>query len=332
MRRTLVAALVLLGSLLPASGAAAEVKMQALLNPDGSGRLFVNDSGEGWLWEACSPDQSTCRPFSAGRDISTTGASAETVFRVSNGGSPGLSPFWHGNVALLSPPSVTGAIRANELVTPVAGKWSGGWEGEKGNFQLAACTSPVGGRCTTLTHSHYVPACPGESAVLDPVFAGQYLRVAERRVGAGPHFVLAYAVGSPYGHEVWGQDQRTAVTFFGPIEPATQRRSAKCGPPPLVEASISKRGVATVRCGLGCRAALVARQGKRRARVTRKLAPLLGTLPKGVIPPQLRLKKQHWTRFEPGRVRAVVEVNGRVVASRSIRMPRRSAPDTVRGR
>lgn len=105
--------------------------MQSLLNDDGSGRLFVNTGiGEPWSWEACAPDLSGCVPFGTGREITTAGAGPETVFRVSGSATagliPGVSPIWHGNVASTGTPSVGGIVRANELVTPLSGTWSGG--------------------------------------------------------------------------------------------------------------------------------------------------------------------------------------------------------------
>ncbi len=64
MGRGLRVALVMLGCLIPVSDAVAEVRMQALLNEDGTGRLFVNNSGEPlWAWEQCQPGPSQCSPF-----------------------------------------------------------------------------------------------------------------------------------------------------------------------------------------------------------------------------------------------------------------------------
>jgi hypothetical protein len=301
------------------SATAGEVKMQVLLNSDGTGRLFVNSGGEPpWSWEACAPDLSACSQFKTGRDVSTAGAMAETAFRVSGAGLTGTSPIWHGNVFNVSPPGAVGALRANELVTPVSGQWGGGWEGEGSTFQLAACPSRSEAGCVTLTHSHYPDSCLDDAAVLDPFFTGWFLRVTERRWGTGPHITTADAVVSPYTPDTWKADAVTAVATAGRIKPATQRRTADCGPPPLVEASLSRGGVAAIRCGLSCRATLFVRQGKRRARVSRKLAPLIGRLPVGQGPPELRLRAAQLRRFEPGPASAYVEVNGRQVASRTV--------------
>ena len=308
------------------TAAAGEVKFQVLLNSDGTGKLFVNNGDEPpWSWETCTPDLSSCNPFKTGRDISTEGAMAETVFRVSGNGLTGASPLWHGNVLALSPPGVVGKVRANELVTPAIGQWSGGWQGEGSRFQLAACPPRSETGCITLTHSHYPGSCRDSAAVIDPYFTGWFLRVAEQRWGTGPHITPAYAVVSPYTSETWGTDAITAAATVGRIGPAAHRRTADCGPPPLVEASISSRGVAAVNCGLGCRATLFVRQGKHRARVSRKLAPVIGRYLDGREPPGLRLRSRQLRRFESGPAAAFVEVNGRRVAHRTLLLRKSAA-------
>jgi hypothetical protein len=126
-------------------------------------------------------------------------------------------------------------VRANERVTPVAGLWQGGWSDDYDLFQFAACKSPRGLRCTRLTDLNFPDSCPNGAAVLDPVFTGNYLRVADRRIGAGTAF-YDIGVGTPYGRGVWAADRRTSVAIIGPIVKATSPRTVKCGPPPLAEA------------------------------------------------------------------------------------------------
>lgn len=305
---------------------AAEVSMQALLNDDGSGRLFANTGGDSMPWESCSPDLTDCVPFGSGREITTAGAPPDRVFRVGIGGSAGRSPLWRGNVASLGPPSVRGAIRANELVTPIPGQWSGGWEGEPDFMQLSACPTASGENCVTLTHSHFPGRCAEESAVLDPAFVGDYLRVADLRAGAGPHYMLMYAVGSPFGLDLWVPGPRLSAAIVGRIAPATGPRTATCGPPPLNSASISKTGVATVECGLGCRAELIARYGRLKARGMRKLAreralPLrLGERPIPLRGPT-KLKLPGWMSVGTGEgsVHLTVRIDGKPVARRSVK-------------
>lgn len=314
----------------PSPSLAAETaKIQPVLDPDGSGRMVLNSqtnpSGETWSWESCSLDLETCAPFATGRIVGTAGAPAPTVFRaVSNLGATAVSLLWNGNVSPASPPTVAGTVRANELVVPVPGQWNGGWDGDVNWTQLAACRGPQDEGCTTLTHRHYVGGCRNGAAVIDPIFAGRYLRVAARRVPANTP-ELAYAVSSPYTPDIWPAGPTVAVAFMGRIQVATGPPASGCGPSPLVEASISSRGVATVRCGLSCRAILVARQGRRKASVSRQLTPLPEGTSSGAGLPRLRLGRNQLKRFETGRVRFVVKVYGRSFASRSVHFPRRSS-------
>jgi hypothetical protein len=299
--------------------AAEGIRMQALLNADGSGFLGVNTPKEPMTWEACSPTLSNCTPFGSGATLNTAGANPETVFRVAGGdGSIGLSPIWHGNVVSLTPPSVRGSVRANELVTPRAGQWLGGWGGEGDFLQLAACPTKNGSNCTTLTDDHYRGSCPESSAVLDPAFIGDYLRVADQRRGAGPHYMLRYASRSPYAARggVWEASTTTSAAVVGRIGAVTGPRTERCGFPPLNQASISKHGVATVHCGLGCRAVLIAIRGRKHVREARRLPRWLTHR----HPSTLRLSSGALARLGPGRTRIVVNADGRRIARRIIRL------------
>ncbi|HEU5062847.1 MAG TPA: hypothetical protein VFT79_06810 [Solirubrobacterales bacterium] len=305
----------------PAS-AAESASIQAILTPEGGGRMIANSQtnpdDESWSWEACTVDLRTCTPFTEGRIVETAGAPVPSVFRVtSSRGATTLSPQWNGKVTSTSLPSIAGTVRANELVVPVPGEWSGGWEGDVDWTQLAACKGPNDNDCTTLTHRHYVGGCANGAAVIDPMFTGMYLRVADRRIPAHTP-ELAYAVGSPYTPDIWPAGATVSVAFAGRIKAATGPPASDCGPSPLVEASISSRGVATVRCGLGCRATLVARQGKRKAAVVRKLAPLPYVPREASAQPKLRLRPGQKKRFNPGPIRMIVKVYGRSVASRTV--------------
>jgi hypothetical protein len=300
-----------------ASAATGEtLRMQALLNPDGSGHLFVNTPTHPRTWEVCSPALSDCAPIQSDdryEGLNTGAIGAGVVFRVTSGdGSVGLSPLWNGMVSPLTPPSVEGSVRANERVTPRPGTWQGGWQGEGDFFQLAACRTPQGTKCTTLTDSHYPGSCPETSAVLDPAFIGDYLRVADQRRGAGPHYELRYASGSPYGARggIWEVSAVTSVAVVGRIAAPTGPRTAKCGAPPLDEVSISSNGVARVQCGLGCHAVLIAGQAGHRARVARALARGQTT--------SLRLRRSSLIRLGPGRARMTLKINGRRVARRTV--------------
>lgn len=304
--------------------AAESAEIQPVLAPNGSGRMVVNSQtnpdDETWAWESCTLDLKTCTPFARGRIVETTDAPVPAIFRAtSTRGAVALSPQWNGTVAAVSPPSVAGTVQANELVVPVPGEWRGGWAGDVDWTQLAACKGAADEGCTTLTHRHYIGGCRNGAAVIDPMFTGMYLRVATWRMPAHTP-ELMYAVGSPYTPDIWHRGATVSVAIVGRIQAAAGAPASGCGPSPLVEASISSRGVATVRCGLGCRATLVARQGKRKARVFRELAPVPEVPRKGMALPRLRLRAQQMKRFEAGPVRMFVKVYGRGVASRTVHL------------
>ena len=208
MRRTLVLAVACLLFVVAPAGSTERGFMQVTLNPDGGGAMLINSQtdppGETWATDTCAPPGTGCVPFALGQMVNTSGAPAGIVFvATASDGPTASSPVWHGNVSATSPPAVTGAVRANALVTPVPATWVGGWTGDFEQTQLAACVTQDGGECTTLTDTHYVGGCPGGAAVIDPAFTGQYLRVADQRFGTGTAFPL-YAVSWPYSTlSVW---------------------------------------------------------------------------------------------------------------------------------
>lgn len=268
-------------------------------------------------WEACPRTLSNCIPFGSGGDLNTTGARPETIFRVTGGdGSVGFSPIWHGNLVSLTAPSVVGPVRANELVKPVPGRWQGGWEPEGDFLQLAACRTKDGTKCTTLTDSHYPGSCAESSAVLDPAFIGDYLRVADQRRGTGPHYEPLYGSRSPYAARggAWEASLVTSTAVVGRIAAPTGPRTDSCGFPPLNDVSISESGVASVQCGLGCRAVLIASRNGQRARVVRKLGPWQTFRD----PARLRLSRGSVARLGSGRAHIVVKVDGRRVGERTV--------------
>lgn len=304
-----------------ASAATGEtLRMQALLNVDGSGHLFVNTPRHPRTWDVCSPTLTDCTPIQSDdpyEGLHTGATGPEVVFRVTSGdGSVGLSPLWNGKVSPLTPPSVEGPVRANMRVTPRPGTWQGGWQGEGDFFQLAACRTPQGTECTTLTDSHYPGSCPETSAVLDPAFIGSYLRVANQRRGAGPHYELLYASGSPYDSRdgVWEASAVTSAVVVGRIAAPTGPHTEKCGFPPLNHVSISSSGVARVQCGLGCHAVLITGRAGRRARATRTLARWQTFR----NPTSLRLPRASLEHLGTGRARMTLEIDGRRVARRTV--------------
>jgi hypothetical protein len=169
--------------------------------------------------------------------------------------------------------------------------------------------------------------------VIDPVFTGWYLRVADQLLGPGPFLVpLVLTLNSGYGGPVWPAGPLTAVAVVGRIAPATGPRTSPCGPvalppganphhpsycargqrfPPCSTVLISARGAARVWCvPIGCQVAIRATRGRHTVRY-RTIVTGEATL---TLPKRLR------ARLGSGRARIQVNVDGRRQASRAVRL------------
>ena len=314
----LTAALALLvsGSEASSTQALGRLPFQTLLNTDGSGQVFMNN-GSTPSWQACRPDLTTCAPFATG-NFSTGDAPPETVFWA---GADLVTPVWRGNLRELGPPSAQGKVRGNEVVTPVAGQWTGGWEDDYDALTLSICKSATGENCLVINDEGRQGECGARGATLiDPAFAGRYLQVVDRRYGWGTAFA---GVGHPdyYPAEKFEPDARVSIAVVGKIAPATGPPSVDCGAPPLTEASIAADGSAEVTCQIvGCRAVLIARRGGRTARLARKLpsTPLV----RRPAPAKLRLPPSSMERLEGDPILVVVKINGSTAARRTVKLGR----------
>ncbi len=221
----------------PAIGSASAPRngsIQAVLNADGSGEIYA-DAHSGHegpvLWQVCVAGGLNCQSFGEGDSVNTGSAPANSVFIATEALTQyeATSPTWYGNVSLATPPAINGAIRANALVTPVQGTWDGGWERDFQQTQIAACKTAEGTDCTALSDPSY-RGCPDEAAVIDPMFTGQYLRVADQVDGPGTFFA-DLALTSPYEASVWGAGATVSVAVVGQIMAATGPPESRCGPP-----------------------------------------------------------------------------------------------------
>jgi hypothetical protein len=219
----------------------------------------------------------------------------------------------------VKPPSAAGLVRAGEFVSPVPGLWSGGWQGEFSEMQLAACATAAGQNCTTLTDPHYARNCSvGAAFALDPRFAGGYLRVAQRRIGPGPPVGPSYAVTSPYGAQVLPRNPITSVVIAGQIAPPVSPAPRDCGPPPPARTFITKQGVAVVECPAGCLAVLVGSRDGQHWRTVRS-SPEQNAL---IVRPAMRLRLpcNRLVGSKPESTRLVVQIDGKRAAQRTIRV------------
>ena len=298
---------------LDASGAGALGKypFQALLNQDGSGHIFMND-GRTPSWEVCKPGPTECRPFATG-NFNTNGAPAGSVFW---GGGNLITPLWKGNLRSVAPPTVQGEVRANEIVTPVAGEWAGGWETDFDRVSLSICKTVSGGRCLQINHEEPLRrSCgPDEAALLDPAFAGRYLRVVDHRYGTG---TISVGVGHPPYYPLDINPAPTvSVAVVGRIGRPHGPPAQDCGPPPLFSASIAADGSAKVSCTLlACRAVLTARCSAGGAKAIRRLSPSGYYDTKTAM---LRLSVSAVERLEGCRAKARIRINGSLLAQRRV--------------
>ena len=287
---------------------------QILLNEDGSGRVFMND-GSNPSWEVCRPDFTGCAAFATG-NFNTGNAPPNSVFRAGGGL---VMPLWKGNVRSVTAPSVQGRVRGNEVVTPVAGQWAGGWEGDYDELSFSICKSASGGGCLQVNHEGPEKRCPERATLIDPAFAGRYLRVVDRTYGRGTLFV---GVGHPPYYPIPEiAPAATVSTAAFKIAPATGPPKIRCGPPPLFTAAIADDGSAEVACRLiGCRAVLIARGSGERARLVRKLRPLPYLVRREPEPgaTTLRLSARTLERFEGRPIRVTIELNGTTFAQRTV--------------
>jgi hypothetical protein len=322
--------------------------IQATLGPEGSGSMLANVAnghpGEAWSWNVCAPDGSECASFGGGQAITTGATPGGHVFVATEAvsGASVTSPVWNGPTAAATPPSISGAVRANALVTPVVGTWTGGWIGDFDVTQLAACESPAGTGCTSLTDPDYPGGCPGAAAVIDAAFTGMYLRVADRVYGPNTTF-SAEADSTPYEATVWPAGPTVSVAMAGQILAATGARESACGPPPIEErqqqpsqlapsqppstaptapvaapkrrragVTVTRTGLVFVICPSACRIVTTIRRGPKRRLISAALKKR-GTW-------KLRLSARSIARLGPGRAQLIVRVNGLLIARRSVRL------------
>ena len=288
-----------------------DLPFQVLLNSNGSGKIFMND-GSTPAWKVCRPDLTECAPFAVG-SFDTGGAPSGSVFW---GGGKLVTPLWQGNLDETEPPSARGRVQGNAVVTPVAGTWSGGWADDYDALDLSICMTRSGRHCLQVNHEGPEKSCGPEGATLiDPAFAGRFLRVVDHRYGSGTVFA---GVGHPPYYPIGKIEPSATVStaIVGRIARPIGIPHARCGPPPLFTATISEDGSAQVGCVLlGCRAALIAQSPKDEARTLQRLSPApsrSGSLT------TLRLPESEVERLGPGPIQLVVKLNGMKFARRTI--------------
>jgi hypothetical protein len=303
-----------------AASASGAPDMEVYLEGNGSGGMIASSNveppaGETFSWQACGPEGIACAPFASGQKVGTADAGPNTVFMATlSAAPPERSPVWHGNVTTSTPPSVSGAVRANTLVTPVPGTWKGGWAGDLDRTELAECRNADGTGCSALTDLGGA-ACPHEAVVLDPAFTGRYLRIADQTYAADDPFVEEGEDSLTFLGFVWPAEPTTSVAVLGRIARAIGPRTDHCGPAPRAlgrepSATLSEHDVATIRCPSACTIVLRADRGSKRVEVKRTLSEW-GTVTIG-------LSAHSLARLGHGRALLSVEVDGEALIKRTV--------------
>jgi hypothetical protein len=257
------------------------------IDANGRGQLIANPApyGKGTItWRRCPPTGEVCEPGWGGgpfdRELEVGDAPAGSVFEatatyrgrsVSARSVPYLGP-----VRAVRPPGLTGHLRVGGLVQPVAAAWTGGWGSERSHLQTQVCRR---GSCNVIADDVYWDRCPGAGAVLQRRYEGWYVRVVDERVGHDLAWA-DFAVSAPEALKPLEPSPAQAAATFGPIRPAAGPAESTCGTPGrLGSARLLRRARSTpagavlgsVSCRRSCRVTLVARNGKRRARLVLRL-------------------------------------------------------------
>jgi hypothetical protein len=158
-------------------------------NPSLAGSF--GDLGAG-RWSLCSPTApGTCTPVKSSHGVLESGpVPAGTVFELSTkhrGQAFAVRTVpWQGTVRATARPRLRGRVRVGATVTPIAGRWAGGWGSESDQLGVEACRTAAGrasGRgCVMLGGGEQ--GCSGGSAraVVGGWFTGWYLYALDGRI------------------------------------------------------------------------------------------------------------------------------------------------------
>lgn len=331
--RARLSLLVLAGLLLSASGALADhngqPRLDATLDPDGTGTLIANPGGHDISWRRCFPN-GTCEPFADDQVVEVADEPVGVVFEATQSGVTLRSEPWQGRTVPAGPPGVTGPVQVGQRVVPVASPWAGGWGGAwavGGDWlQLQACTTPAADRCLVVFDPRKFGRChPAGGRTLPARYEGWWLRVVDRRLGPTAFFTDE-AYGAPEGVAPLVPGPATSARVVGRIahgrapqdDCGDQSRGAlvaAIGPSLLRtgrrEADGSVR-VGSVPCG-GCFVELEARRGA--VLVRRKVVGPPGA------PVVLRLTKRQAAQLGSRRVRVRARIDQGTWFGEVVRLP-----------
>jgi hypothetical protein len=273
------------------------------------------DLGAG-RWSLCSsPGSGTCTPAKSTRGGFEPGpVPAGTVFELTTtyrGQTFAVRTVaWRGSVRATARPRLDGRFRVGATVTPIAGRWTGGWGSESDQLGVEACLTASGRGCVMLGGGEQ--GCPGgrARAVVGGWFTGWYLYALDGRIARDNA-----CAGVGYALEADIPPWKVGPTI------ARSRRVARVIGPPAPTVSIRRKArvrggrvlVARIRCSSPCRVDLVVDEigvGQFASHSTLTGSALVG-VPGSTSFGQLR----------PGRLQVSVNVDGGPVVSGHARLP-----------
>jgi hypothetical protein len=301
------------------------------IEANGRGLLIANPAPyhRGTIaWERCPDGGSVCEPGWGGGpyddELVVGDAPRGSVFQVTatyRGRSVSArSVPYLGRVQAVRPPGLAGHLHVGGLVRPLAATWTGGWGNETSRLQTQVCRRRSGD-CEVVADGEYWNRCPGAGAVLQSAHEGWYVRVVDQRVGHDTAWP-AFAITAPGVLAPLEPSPAQAAATFGPIRPAAGARESTCGLPSRPgSAHLLRRARSTpagallgsVTCPRSCRVTLVARHGKRRARV---VFHLRARQRRGLVLPWSRLAGLGGRSLEVS-----VSIGGRDVGARRVTLP-----------
>jgi hypothetical protein len=291
--------------------------LQAVYDTAGNPALAgsFGDLGAG-RWSRCSsPGSGACTPVKSTRGGLEPGpVPAGTVFELTTtyrGQAFAVRTVpWRGSVRATARPRLDGPARVGATVTPIAGRWAGGWGSEFDQLGVEACRTTSGRGCVMLGGGEQ--GCPGGRgrAVVGGWFTGWYLYALDGRIARD------YAcAGVAYALEADVPPWRV-----GPTVARTRPLGRVIGPPPP-KVSIRRQAVvrggrvlvARIRCSSRCRVQLVVDEsslGQFASHSTLTGSALIG-VPRSASFGELR----------PGRLQVTVNVDGGPAVSGHTRLP-----------
>jgi hypothetical protein len=291
--------------------------IQAVYDAAGNPALAgsFGDLGVG-RWSLCSPRaSSSCTPakstrggFEPGPVPAGTVLELTTTYRGQTFAARTVP--WRGSVRATARPQLRGRVRVGATVTPIAGRWAGGWGSESDQLGVEACLTASGRGCVMLGGGEQ--GCPGgrARAVVGGWFTGWFLFALDGRI-ARDYICGGVAYGLEADIPPWS---------VGPTI-ARSRPLARVIGPPAPTVSIRRRAVvrggrvlvARIRCSSLCRVQLVVDEssvGQFASHSTLTGSALIG-VPSSASFGQLR----------PGRLQVTVNVDGGPAVKGHTRLP-----------